>query len=536
MASTLFSSGVQIASSWLNQVNNFVFNKTFPDSTTAATTQDLASTASGKGAAQVGYLPAGSSASSTRTVQSVLRETVSITDYGAVADSSTNCGPALQAAHDALPANGGIIIVPQAATYYLFTTGVSFTKPIVIQGPGWFSANFYTTTNAIVLITTIAKLDIKDLAFLMYGAARTTGTAVLQATASSSHGHSTYINCLFDGGNSCYHTQNSNSFVFIGCGVYPAGQYGLFVENIAVPDTGDWFVDDCTFSGATVANIYIPTSSGVYIANNKFNGGVGHVLISYGTDLVGNNLFLSNSFEGHTSFAVKILGTSGVSTKNVFTGNHFSSGTAAVTMAHIILGAGAQNNVICGNSFNSTIAGDTLHTGISILTGSANTTITGNSFHQIYNGIVGTLAATLGITMSGNRFSADVAIPYVGDDGSTFGASASSKEITVSRYMSESAGTLTGAFNFKGTGTLEIMVYGIAQGVGKFNYSRKVALFSDTTTADINAAVVQGSAILFALAVSGGATQVQIAKSAGTSFTGYVEVIARGQITSVVRV
>jgi hypothetical protein len=56
-----------------------------------------------------------------------------------------------------------------------------------------------------------------------------------------------------------------------------------------------------------------------------------------------------------------------------------------------------------------------------------------------------------------------------------------------------------------------------------------------TTVNDINAAVAQGSAISVALTAGGGFLDLQVARSAGTSFTGYVEVIARGQISYVRR-
>jgi hypothetical protein len=84
MTTTSFSPGTTIASSWLNDVN--------------AITYGVPSTASGQGAALVGYLPSGTGASTTRTASAKLRETVSVMDFGAVGDGVTNDTAAINAA------------------------------------------------------------------------------------------------------------------------------------------------------------------------------------------------------------------------------------------------------------------------------------------------------------------------------------------------------------------------------------------------------------------------------------------------------
>lgn len=69
-----------------------------------------------------------------------ISEFVSVVTYGAVGDNSTDDGPAFQAAHDALPATGGIIYIPKAPTSkYAIATKVTITKPCLIYGDGWGS-------------------------------------------------------------------------------------------------------------------------------------------------------------------------------------------------------------------------------------------------------------------------------------------------------------------------------------------------------------------------------------------------------------
>jgi len=479
--------------------------------------------------ASVGYNEGGTGAVTT-TVQAKLQQSVSIVDFGGVADGTTNNSTALQAAHDALPSSGGTIYIPTGSSYYLFTSGVSFTKPIVLIGAGIYSSIFYTATSSITLISTTKKLDIENLHFEAYSAARTTAVFIQQSVGSTGNNHSTYFNCLFDGGATCYHSLYTSQVVFDNCQIYPQGSYGLYLENTVSSDQGDSFITNCTFSGATTANIFAPSTSGLYVTNNKFNNSFAHINISTGSNNTGDYTFTGNSFEGHTSYGIQLVSSSGTLTKSLITGNQFSSGTAGVAMNHIIVGNNAINTVITGNSFNSTDATQTTHNAILIQNGSYNTTITGNDFYQIYNAISGATNTSLGITAASNRYASDVTIIDVGDDNATIGTYASSLDFSISRYFQESAGTLTTAYQFQGSGTLEIIIYGVAQGAGNVLYTRKVAMYNTTTTADINAPLAQGSAITVALTSSGGYMNLQVAKSAGTSFTGYVEVIARGQI------
>ena len=87
----------------------------------SVTADDLTDLSASSGASLVGYLPAGTGAVAT-TVQSKLREFVSVKDFGAVGDGITDDTAAIQAAVTANP--GRKLLVP-SGTYILSTISVS---------------------------------------------------------------------------------------------------------------------------------------------------------------------------------------------------------------------------------------------------------------------------------------------------------------------------------------------------------------------------------------------------------------------------
>jgi len=105
MSDTNFTNGTIIAASWLNDVNDTAYLKTFPDGTHAQTTEALTASS---GSSLVGFLQTGTSAVAT-TVQTKLRETVSVKDFGAVGDGVADDTTKLQAA---VNSGASTVIVP----------------------------------------------------------------------------------------------------------------------------------------------------------------------------------------------------------------------------------------------------------------------------------------------------------------------------------------------------------------------------------------------------------------------------------------
>lgn len=89
--------------------------------------------AASTGSASIGFLQAGSGAVAT-TVQAKLRESVSITDFGAVGDGTTDDTAAINAAIAALPAYGGTIEVGYGS--FLHTSTITVGKRVLFVGQG----------------------------------------------------------------------------------------------------------------------------------------------------------------------------------------------------------------------------------------------------------------------------------------------------------------------------------------------------------------------------------------------------------------
>jgi len=96
---------------------------------------DLASTVSGDGSGLVGFLQSGTGAVG-RTVQSKLRDSVSVMDFGAVGDGTTDDTAAIQAAEN----TGKAVYFPDPSSFYRVTSAITMSA-----NPLWFGERGVTT-------------------------------------------------------------------------------------------------------------------------------------------------------------------------------------------------------------------------------------------------------------------------------------------------------------------------------------------------------------------------------------------------------
>jgi hypothetical protein len=173
MANTIFYDGVTpIVSDWLNAVNNLSYSKTFPDGSVAWSTQPgtlLDSSA-------IAYVPSGTGAVTTN-VQAKLRQTVSVMDFGAVADGNvtsdtgTNNSSAFNAALTYASSIGaGAVYIPNGT--YKLNTVITIPQGVTLRGAGrhcttlFAPASFNTTGGIVAFGAGTVSHGICDLALL----------------------------------------------------------------------------------------------------------------------------------------------------------------------------------------------------------------------------------------------------------------------------------------------------------------------------------------------------------------------------------
>jgi parallel beta-helix repeat protein len=258
MATTNFQSGTVIASAWLNDVNSVTYNKTFSDGTVAlsvapGTTLD---------AQFVSYEQGGTGAVTT-TVQAKLRQTVSVKDFGAIGDGTTDDTVAINAAIASVNSTGGgMVIIPSGN--YLVATSLSITllSNVALVGQGQSSVlKAASVSRNIFTGSSISNVLLKDF----------------------------YVDCTNQGGtfNGIYITGFTNSEIN-GVTIYNAAGFGWliftavnskFLRN-TINITRQW--DGMTISTGSSGNIIEGNT-----VLNSYDSGIGFTN-TVGTVCVGN--------------------------------------------------------------------------------------------------------------------------------------------------------------------------------------------------------------------------------------------------------
>jgi hypothetical protein len=302
----------------------------------AQSMQELLSSA---GSSLVGFIQSGTGATY-RTVQSKLRDTVSVKDFGAVGDGVADDATAVQAAIDTVETLGGTLLFPPGK--YLFTSQVTINRTYAASG-----GNFVGERNLIIS---------------GYGAEiRTTGAITAFDVRG---GWLPNHNCLIEGF-TIYHrgnTQAVGGIRMIGAGLVtckeisvvvssslPAGYAAFSMENVdpADPDTGCFWnlIDQCSvrpWAGAEGFCDYgaklMGTANATTLRDNTFSGSNTHVILMpqpgqvYSPNAVNID---GNFFEGPTA-SIGIELNSSAATYHVtgtrITNNRFESINTAVTL------------------------------------------------------------------------------------------------------------------------------------------------------------------------------------------------------------
>lgn len=240
------------------------------DNIVSASVQALADLSESGGAALVGYLPAGTGAVAT-TVQAVLRETVSVKNFGAVGDGVVDDTAAVQAAIN----SGAKAIYFPSGTYIVTELTLASNRRLYGDGYGnsvlsWAQTNIASPTrNMFVSSGDVSNLDFCDLGFR--------GNLLVQTTAdgtgqnlmgfkfrNGSVQNATWRNCKI------YEFGDQSKIGGVGILVGPNTGSGKAIENILITDCV--FQDIANVPGVYVhaVNTYVSSAKSIKIINNTF--------------------------------------------------------------------------------------------------------------------------------------------------------------------------------------------------------------------------------------------------------------------------
>jgi hypothetical protein len=253
-------------------------------------------------ASAVAYDPAGSGAVQ-RTVESKLRESVSVKDFGAVGDGLTNDTDAIQAAIDAVnSAGGGMVLFPEPSVAYRTTAPVTLYDFVSLQGQSKDTKIFRDFANGFAFVA-INQSYISIENFWIYS------TTPSVTSPSGAIG--------FQGG--AYHRVNDVTVVGM-------RQYGVWLY-----DSSYNTVENCGFSGWIGA--YQQDSCDIAVLNNAnwntirnnkcFGGGDHGILVQdtyAGAQPTGNKI-IGNNVGEHAAYGIAVYMTNIFNTKTQVVNN-----------------------------------------------------------------------------------------------------------------------------------------------------------------------------------------------------------------------
>lgn len=266
----------------------------------AANTENLADVGDGKGAFLVGHIASGTGAVA-RTAQAKLRETMSVKDFGAVGDGTTNDAAAIQAAIDAIDALGGGTVFFPRGTYRIGTALNIPDRGIRLVGESMYSATIIKTgadcTSVVFNSASCDLCSVEELRFTNDGTTQTSG-AVISFPVAGALGV-VIDRVLMEDVYACVVCDlpplSVNDVIITRCEFLRITKYGLFLKGAL-----NWMVQNCIVSmlnGATgTAALFLDANAEGNLFQNVFFLGGEYTFRSIGNNK--ENRFVNVIFDG----------------------------------------------------------------------------------------------------------------------------------------------------------------------------------------------------------------------------------------------
>ena len=304
-------------------------------------------------AGDVTFLQSGTGAVS-RTVQAKERDIVSVKDFGAVGDGTTDDTAAIQAA---ITANydGSIYFPP--GTYKVAST-LNITDAISIYGAGRDATIITWTSTTLDVISVASATAVHFQGIKFDGPASATAGAIITLAHSGAgvNYFSSFQDCTFSRGYDQIKTVSAAAWTIRNCYFSAWVRRSVTVASANTPDAGDSSIyGNCIFANGIASSvaIYQVSSGGLKVVGNKFNGlGSRAYQMQLASGVATSNLiFADNSVENHTVDAMKFDTDGGGATFSqiTITGNCFALTPYMIDMSTAT--AFLSRVVIAGNTF-----------------------------------------------------------------------------------------------------------------------------------------------------------------------------------------
>jgi hypothetical protein len=328
----------------------------------------------------------------TTNVQTKLQQYVSVKDFGALGDGTTDDTVAMQAAHT----TGKLVYYP--AGTYKCTSGITIASGgiigagqslTVINSTDTTSANIFKYTGQWVSPTFTNAPLFRDFQ-LKCSTSKTSGAGIQVLPTSGESSYLFFENINFLNLPIGIDFVAASLWKVIGCNFLAYTIAGCQVANTNVADSGDSVISDCVFNNpyTTGSGVFQKSSGGLRILGCKFLGGLhGYTLNLNAT--TSNLMIVGNSFENMTGEDISLAQiTASTTFQNItISGNEFGVGAKAIA-------TDASNFItemsITGNVINMGATGSNASIGLSTIT---DFVIDGNVFRS--NSGVGSSAISL---------------------------------------------------------------------------------------------------------------------------------------------
>lgn len=265
--------------------------------------------------------------------------------YAAVGDNTADDTAAIQAAHDALPATGGMLIVPSGV--YRITSTITFTKKIHILGVGTSEMPHLTSTGGLGATVFLKDSALNGPVFVFDGAGWGSGS-----------GGSSMEHCVVDGepgnGGNGINILATN-VTLRNVSVFNQGNDGIRIGQDATGvNANSFLLDKVTSSYNDNNGVYIHDETGglpdanagttinLFVQNNAFNGLV-----------VGNsyyNTFVGTLAETNTGYGIVVKSGS---LGNVFVGGDSNEGNDG---GNFVIESGAVDTQLYGHEYGTSFS------------------------------------------------------------------------------------------------------------------------------------------------------------------------------------